>query len=104
MLRDSPWLKTRMLLLVFPHVVDTVLLVSALWLTVLIGQYPFTSAWLTVKVLLLVVYILLGSIALRWGRTRTVRITAFAGAVCVFLFIISVAHTHHPLGALYILR
>ena len=48
-------LPARLWLRVAPHAVDTVLLASALWLTTLVGQYPFRHDWLTVKVLLLVV-------------------------------------------------
>lgn len=83
-----------------PHTVDTVLLTSALWLTTIIQQYPFQDAWLTAKVLLLVAYIVLGSLALRRARTRRWRAVAFVGAVVTFLFLFSVARYHHPLGAL----
>lgn len=83
-----------------PHVVDTVLLASALWLTTLIQQYPFRHGWLTVKVLLLVAYIVLGSLALHRARTRSGRAVAFTAAVLTFLFLFSVARYHHPLGAL----
>lgn len=83
-----------------PHIVDTVLLASALWLTTIIGQYPFREPWLTVKVLLLVAYIVLGSLALRRAATRTGQAVAFVAAAAVFLFLFSVARYHHPLGAL----
>jgi uncharacterized membrane protein SirB2 len=88
------------LLRALPHTVDTVLLTSALWLTTIIQQYPFRHGWLTVKVLLLLVYIVLGSLALRRAPSRRWRATAFAGAVATFLFLYSVARFHHPLGIL----
>ncbi|MGH8146537.1 MAG: SirB2 family protein [Rhodanobacteraceae bacterium] len=78
--------------------VDVLLLAAAIALTTIIHQYPFVQAWLTVKVLLLVVYIVLGVFALRRGRTRAVRATCFTGALLVFLFIVSVARAHNPLG------
>jgi uncharacterized membrane protein SirB2 len=81
-----------------PHVVDTVLLTSALMLTTVIHQYPFAASWLTVKVVLLVVYIVLGSIALKRGRTRRVRAWAFIAALATVAFLLTVARTHHPLG------
>lgn len=81
-------------------VVDSLLLAAAIALTMIIHQYPFVQAWLTVKVLLLVVYIVLGTFALRRGRTRMVRATCFAAAVIVFLFIVTVARAHNPWGAL----
>lgn len=83
-----------------PHTVDTVLLGSALWLTTVIQQYPFRDAWLTVKVVLLVTYIVLGSLALRRAPTRAGRAIAFFAAVVTFLFLYSVARYRHPLGAL----
>ena len=80
------------------YMIDTVLLVAALTLTVVIHEYPFVQAWLTVKMLLVVVYIVLGSFALKRARSRTGRLIAFATALVVFAFIGSVAHTHNPLG------
>ncbi|NHA15006.1 SirB2 family protein [Thioalkalivibrio sp. XN279] len=83
-----------------PHVIDTVLLTSALWLTTIIQQYPFQQSWLTTKVLLLLLYIVLGNVALRRARSQAGRVLAFTAACGVFLFIYSVARLHHPLGAL----
>jgi len=88
------------LLRALPHTVDTVLLGSALWLTTIIQQYPFRDTWLTVKVLLLLAYIVLGSLALRRAPTRATRAIAFVAAVGTFLFLYSVARYRHPLGAL----
>jgi uncharacterized membrane protein SirB2 len=80
-------------------VIDVVLLAAAIALTTIIHQYPFVQAWLTVKVLLLVVYIVLGVFALRRGRTRAIRAACFGAAMLVFLFIVTVARAHDPLGA-----
>lgn len=88
------------LLRALPHTVDTVLLGSALWLTTIIQQYPFRDTWLTVKVGLLLAYIILGSLALRRAPTRAGRAVAFVAAVATFLFLFSVARYRHPLGAL----
>ena len=92
MMRGSPMLARRWVR-VLPHVVDTVLLASAIALAVMIRQYPLVQAWLTAKVLGLVAYIVLGTIALKRGRTRAVRITAFWGALLVFAYIVAVAIT-----------
>src|SRR5450756_728996 len=62
-LQSRPW-RQWTLLRVGPHVVDTVLLSSALWMAWRIGQYPFVNGWLTAKVLALLAYILLGRHAL----------------------------------------
>jgi uncharacterized membrane protein SirB2 len=99
MLSGSPLLDHAVLRRL-PHFVDTLLLASALALTTVVHQYPFVHAWLTAKVLLLVVYIVLGSIALKRGRTRLVRGLAFAAALAVVLFLVSVARAHDPLGVL----
>lgn len=97
MLAGSRWLQTPVLRFL-PHVIDTVLLTTALMLLGIVHQYPFVHGWLTVKVVLLVVYIVLGSVALKRGRTRPVRIAAFVAALATVGFIYTVARAHHPLG------
>lgn len=80
------------------YTVDTVLLTAALMLMTIIGQYPFVDAWLSVKLLLLILYIVLGVLAFLKGRSTATRATLWGAALAVFLFIISVALSHHPLG------
>jgi uncharacterized membrane protein SirB2 len=92
MLADWPLLKTRFVR-VAPHVVDTVLLGSAVWLAWFLGQVPFVHGWITAKVLALLAYIVLGSIALKRGRTKAVRIAAFAAALATVGYIVAVALT-----------
>ena len=82
-----------------PHVIDTVLLGSALWLAWSLGAEG-TRGWLWAKVIALAAYIVLGSIALKRGRTHGARIAAFAAAVATFVYIVSVALTKSPLGFL----
>lgn len=77
---------------------DTVLLTAALMLMTIVQQYPFADAWLTVKVLLLIVYIALGMIVFRHGTGRSRRLGFWLAALAVYAFIISVARTHDPLG------
>lgn len=83
---------------VAPHVNDTVLFISALTLAAIVGQYPFVTDWLTAKVVGLVVYILLGHIALRRGRNRTERAVAFAAALGTLGYILAVARCRDPLA------
>lgn len=78
---------------VLPHVVDTALLASAVALALTTGQYPLVHGWLTAKVLGLIAYIVLGTIALKRGRTRGTRIAAFCAALLVFAYIVAVATT-----------
>jgi len=80
--------------------IDTVLLTSALMLMSVLHQYPFVDSWLTVKVTLVVVYIIVGSFAIKRGRTRAVRLSCWIAALLVYGMIISVAVTHDPLGSL----
>src|SRR3546814_14607571 len=82
------------------YTVDTVLLAAALMLMTVVQQYPFVDAWLTVKVLLLVVYIGLGIYAFRTRRSRGVRWTPWPPAPLVFGFLVSVALAPAPRGTL----
>lgn len=97
LIRSSAWLQHRWVKRL-PHVVDTLLLISALILVYQSAQYPFVQHWLTTKVLLLLLYILLGMVALRWGRTRRIRISAWFLAVMVYLDIVVVAITRSSSG------
>lgn len=82
------------------YTIDTVLLTAALMLMTILRQYPFVQGWLTAKVCLLVLYIGLGTFALRRARTTRGRALFFAAALGVFLFIVSIARAHNPLGVL----
>ena len=99
MMTDSALL-TRRVTRVLPHVIDTVLLVTAIILAIMLAQYPFVAGWVTSKVLGLVAYIVLGVIALKRGRTKGVRVAAFVGAVAVFFWVMSVAFSKNPAGFL----
>jgi uncharacterized membrane protein SirB2 len=96
MLRAPERLRRRWVRIV-PHVIDTLLLASALWLAWQIGAEG-TRGWLWAKVVALVAYIAFGSLALKRGRTRGMRIAAFAAALVAFAYIVSVALTKSPLG------
>jgi uncharacterized membrane protein SirB2 len=93
MLRGSALLNARWVRTV-PHAVDTLLLVSAIGLALMLHQYPIAQGWLTAKVIALVAYVVVGAIGLRYGRTRRVRIAAFVAAVAIFGYIVAVAVTH----------
>lgn len=80
------------------YAIDTVLLTAALMLATILHQYPFVHGWLTMKVVLLVVYIVLGTYALKRGRTLRTRVLCWIAALLVYAFIISIARAHHPAG------
>jgi uncharacterized membrane protein SirB2 len=83
------------------YAIDTVLLTAAMLLAVILHQYPFIDAWLTTKVLLLVVYVVLGTFALKRARTGGVRVATWLMALAIYAMIYSVARAHHPLGVFY---
>ena len=95
MMQGSAALKQRWAK-VAPHIVDTVLLTSAIALAVQIDQDPIHDAWLSAKVLGLLLYIGLGMMALRFGKTRSARVSAWIAAQLVFLYIVLVAVTKNP--------
>lgn len=96
MLADSPRLTQRWVR-IFPHVVDTALLASAIMLAIISSQYPLAQSWLTAKVIGLIAYILCGAIALKRGRTKRVRAVFFVVALLIFAYIVSVALNRSPL-------
>jgi len=102
MLRQSPWLQHR-LTRTLPHLNDTVLLAAALSLSVRSQQYPWTHPWLAAKLIALLLYIGLGFVAFRFGKTARRRALAWARAIGVLLWMISVARLRDPLGALALL-
>jgi uncharacterized membrane protein SirB2 len=89
----APWVR------VVPHVIDTTLLAAALLLAWQLGAAA-ARGWLIAKVVGLLVYIVLGTIALKRGRTRRIRAVAFVGAIVVFAWIVMVAVTKSPLGGI----
>ncbi|MEN9482088.1 MAG: hypothetical protein RLZZ298_3483 [Pseudomonadota bacterium] len=95
MLTESERLKAR-LTKVLPHIVDTLLLGSALTMAYLSGQYPFAQGWLSAKLLGLLAYIVCGAMALKRGKTKEIRIIFLSLAVLSYVYIVSVALTRSP--------
>ncbi len=79
-----------------PHVVDTLLLVSALALAAWSHQWPFEQPWLTAKVIALLLYIGFGTIALKRGKSRAARTVALVLALLSFGYIVGAALTRNP--------
>jgi uncharacterized membrane protein SirB2 len=96
MLRQSPRLSAQWVRIV-PHLIDTLLLASAIALVLMSHQYPLQQHWLTVKVVALLLYIGLGMVALKRGRTRTTRTLSWLAALGVFAYIVAVAVSRNPL-------
>lgn len=81
------WMRT------WPHVIDTVLLVSGIWMAWNLHLQPGNSPWLGAKLVALLLYVALGFVALRLGKTRRQRIFALIGALLCFAYMIAVALT-----------
>ena len=99
MLVDSPRLMQRWVK-ISPHIIDTILVGCAIALMIQIQQYPFVHHWLTAKVVALVLYILAGTVAIKRGKTKAVKAVAFGFALLCYVYMLTVAFSHHPLGVL----
>lgn len=95
-LADSPLLQKKFVK-VAPHIVDTLLLLSAIALAVIIQQYPLAAPWLTAKVIGLFVYIGLGLVALRFAKSKPTIAIAYFFAIATFVYIAMVAMAKSPL-------
>lgn len=91
---SSTLLQSKFLKIV-PHVIDTLLLLSAIWLMITVSQYPFSTPWLMEKVLGVAAYIACGFMALK-GRTTVLRVLAFLGAIGWLGLIVRLAITKTP--------
>jgi uncharacterized membrane protein SirB2 len=85
---------------VLPHVIDTLLLGSALSLLMVLQLSPLTQPWLSAKIIALFVYIGLGMVALRFGRSKRTRVSAWLLALLTAGYMVSVAYSKSPLGFL----
>lgn len=95
MMADSRLLQARWVRIV-PHANDTLLLASGIGLAALMQQYPLVHGWLTAKFFALLAYIVLGTVALKRGRTKARRIAAWLAALAVFGYMVAVARAHDP--------
>ena len=84
----------------FSYTVDTALLTAALMLLTILPGGVFANGWLTVKVSLILVYVVLGVFVLKRAKTWRARFGFYLAALGTFLGIYSIARVHHPLGFL----
>ncbi len=92
MLADSPRLGARWVRIV-PHINDTVLLAAAIGMLGVGGLNPLQQPWIMAKIGGLLAYIGLGTVALKRGRTKAIRVAALIAALAVLAWIIAVAFT-----------
>jgi uncharacterized membrane protein SirB2 len=95
MFRDSPRLQQRWARIA-PHVNDSALLLTGVWMMIATGQYPPGRNWLAAKLTAVVVYIVLGMAAFRFVRHPVSRAAAFMAALAVFGYVVAVAATRDP--------
>nr|WP_255761727.1 SirB2 family protein [Halomonas alkalisoli] len=94
--REAPILQRRWVKVV-PHVNDTLLLTFGILLMVMLSMWPQHHPWLAAKILALLVYIVLGSVAIKRGRTPLARGVAAMAAVITFLYMLGTAIFKDPL-------
>lgn len=92
MLADSPRLYARWLKIA-PHTNDTLLLATAIAMLVVAELNPLEQPWILAKIIGLLAYIGLGTVALKRGSTKAIRVKALIAALGVFAYIIAVAVT-----------
>jgi uncharacterized membrane protein SirB2 len=97
MLMDSDLLQRRWVKIT-PQVVDTLLLLSAIMLAIQLQYSPMDQPWLMVKIIALLAYIGIGLVALRFGRSRNIRLSAWLIGLVTFTYIVSVAFTRSVMG------
>ena len=97
MLRDSELMRRRWVRIT-PQVVDTLLLLSAIVLAIQLRLSPMEQPWLMVKIIALIVYIGVGLVALKLGRSKQVRMYAWLLGLVLFAYIVSVAITKSAMG------
>jgi uncharacterized membrane protein SirB2 len=88
---------------VLPHVVDTLLLGSALALLFVLHLSPLTQPWLSAKTIALLLYIGLGMVALRFGQSKKIKVCAYLMALLTACYMVSAAYSKSPLGFLQLL-
>ena len=83
------------------YTIDTTLLTAALMLLTILPGAMFANGWLATKLVLVVVYVVLGVLAMKRGRTRGIRRGCYVAALATFAMVYGIARAHHPLGFLH---
>jgi uncharacterized membrane protein SirB2 len=85
------------------YAIDTTLLTAALMLLTILPAALFANGWLVAKIALLVVYIVLGTFALKRAHSPRVRLACYLAGLAIFAFIYTIARSHHPTGIFWLL-
>lgn len=95
MLRGSSWLQHK-ICKIAPHIIDTALLASAIYLAVIMQLSPGNSPWIAAKIGALLLYIVLGTIAIKRGKSLKIRVIALGAALASYGYILAVAFSKNP--------
>ena len=98
-LREDPR-RDNTVVRVLPHLVDTLLLASAVAMLVIWRISPLELPWVMAKILALLLYIGLGMVVMRWAKNRSMRLAAYIAALLSVAYIVCVALSHSPWGPL----
>ncbi|MGD8925286.1 MAG: SirB2 family protein [Thioalkalispiraceae bacterium] len=93
---SNPTTLQRKWLKITPHIIDTLLLASAIYLVIASGLYPVWFNWVMAKITALILYILFGLYTLRFSKTRRQVILGFLLSLITFSYIVCVAITKQP--------
>ncbi len=96
MIQESAYLHQKWVK-VLPHIIDSLLLISAVFMAISLAINPLEQSWLLSKIIALLLYIALGMIALRFGQSKAQRKIALVLAIIVFFYIVLVAFTKQSL-------
>jgi uncharacterized membrane protein SirB2 len=100
MLMDSPLLK-RKVVRIFPHIIDTCLFASGLTMALTYYQAFYIHTWLVAKLTALILYIVMGSIALKYGKSKKIRMFSLIVSWLILIYIVIVARTQSPIPFIY---
>ncbi|GEM77431.1 SirB2 family protein [Vibrio sagamiensis] len=97
MMMDSPK-RNHKFLKIFPHIVDTALLLTGIGLIMVTGFMPFTegASWLTNKLTCVLAYIALGFFALKLAKNKLLKTFAFFGALGWLVMAANIAVSKSP--------
>jgi len=80
---------------ILPHIIDTVLLVAGLTLAAIIGP---EQPWILAKIVGVLLYIGVGTVAIKRGKTPRTRAVAAIISVAIFIYIVGIAMNKTPMS------
>lgn len=90
-IKDKKWLK------IVPHILYTLILLTALGLLGTLKLNPFEHTWVMHKILGFVCYVALGALAYKYARNNGMRMLGYIGAIAWLLITVNIAITKTPL-------